>query len=296
LIFSKCLEVGLPKPLRQALLFLANEHDITLLAASIHDQLKLCDPDATSSDSIPEFNPDASDDCDFQWSEGVEEFNSMSEDDLWAILGLPERQIPFFNILQDPYGNCDPWTESGQTWLKDPKNGEPLALRWHQLVGLVKMVKNAFSGTPVLLMDEVGLGKTIQVTALIALLAYYREFYAMHNCFPGKIGKLALSPSKLLFRSDVNQQATKQWRVNSPNIPNLPVILVIPANLVAQFTSELHRFLQYGAFDILPYLATWRSRQSWWTEIWGRSMQPEGRRIIITTPKVRISFNFQSKN
>ncbi|KAG1838807.1 P-loop containing nucleoside triphosphate hydrolase protein [Suillus subalutaceus] len=229
----------LPKPLRQALSFLATEQDITLLAASIQDQLKHCDPDAMPADSIPEL-----------------------------ILMLPTTapfnglKIPFFNLLQDPYGNCDPWTESGQTWLKDPKNGEPLALRWHQLVGLIKMVKNAFSGSPVLLMDEVGLGKTIQVTALIALLAFYREFYAVHNCFPGKI-----------------------VRSTSANIPNLPIILVIPANLVPQFTSELHRFLQYGAFDVLPYLATWRSRQSWWKDIWSRSMQPEGRRIIITTPK-----------
>ncbi|KAG2336736.1 P-loop containing nucleoside triphosphate hydrolase protein [Suillus weaverae] len=242
------------------------DQDITLLAATIQDQLKLCDPEAVPTDSVPEFDPDAADTCDFQWSEGVEEFNGMAEDELWAILGLPERRIPFFNILQDPYGNCDPWTESGQTWLKNPKNGEPLTLRWHQLVGLVKMVKNVFSGMPVLLMDEVGLGKTIQVTALIALLAFYREFYAMHNCFPGKI-------------------AAKQWRTNSANIPNLPIILVIPANLVAQFTSELHRFLQHGAFDVLPYLATWRSRQTWWQDIWSRSMQPEGRRIIITTPK-----------
>ncbi|KAG1833201.1 P-loop containing nucleoside triphosphate hydrolase protein [Suillus subalutaceus] len=254
----------LPKPLRQALSFLATQQDITLLAASIQDQLKLCDPNTTPAESVPSFDPDATNNCDFQWSEGVEQYSSMSEDDLWTILGLPEKQIPFFNLLQDPYGNCDPWTEDGQAWLKE--NGESLALRWHQLVGLVKMVNNAFCGMPVLLMDEVGLGKTIQVTALIAILSFYREFYAVHNCFPGKI-------------------AAKRWRSDSPNIPNLPVMLVIPANLVPQFTSELHRYLQRGTFDILPYLATWGSRRTWWEDIWSRSMQPEGRRIILTTPK-----------
>ncbi|KAG1741204.1 P-loop containing nucleoside triphosphate hydrolase protein [Suillus occidentalis] len=254
----------LPKPLRQALSFLATQQDITLLTASIHDQLKLCDPNATLAESVPLFDPDATNNCDFQWSEGVEQYSNMSEDDLWTILGLPEKQIPFFNLLQDPYGNCDPWTEDGQTWLKE--NGEPLALRWHQLVGLVKMVDNAFCGMPVLLMDEVGLGKTIQVTALIAVLSFYREFYSMHNRFPGKI-------------------VTKQWRSDSPNIPNLPVMLVIPANLVPQFTLELHRYLHRGTFDILPYLATWSSRRSWWKDIWSRSIQPEGRRIILTTPK-----------
>ncbi|KAG1725989.1 hypothetical protein EDB19DRAFT_1914837 [Suillus lakei] len=89
----------------------------------------------------------------------------------------------------------------------------------------------------------------------------------MHNQFPGKI-------------------AAKQWRSNSPNIPNLLIMLVIPPNLVAQFTSELHRFLQHASFDVLPYLATWCSQQSWWQDIWSRSIKPEGRRIIITTPKV----------
>ncbi|KAG2336606.1 hypothetical protein BDR05DRAFT_896483 [Suillus weaverae] len=258
---SKC---RLPKSLRQALSFLATQQDIALLTASIHDQLKLCDPNSMPAESVPEFDLDATDDCDFQWSEGVEQYNNMSEDDLWALLGLPEKQIPFFNLLHDPYGDCDPWTEDGQAWLKE--NGEPLALRWHQLVGLVKMVKNAFCGMPVLLMDEVGLGKTIQVTALIAVLSFYREFYAVHNRFPGQIGRLLL----------LN---------DSPNLPNLPVMLVIPANLVPQFTSELHRFLQRGTFDVLPYLATWSSRRTWWEDIWSRSMQPEGRRIVITTPK-----------
>jgi SNF2 family DNA or RNA helicase len=286
LYFLTFFLIGLPKSLRQALSFLASQQDITLLTASIHDQLKLCDPNAMPAESIPEFDLDATSNCDYQWSEGVEEYSSLSEDDLWTILGLPEKQIPFFNLLQDPYGSCDPWSEDGQTWLKE--NGEPLALRWHQLVGLVKMVKNSFCGMPVLLMDEVGLGKTIQVTALIAVLSFYREFYAMHNCFPGKIGTPLGQSFPRAADLTYIQLAGKQWRSNSPNIPNLPVMIVIPANLVPQFTSELHRFLQRGTFDVLPYLATWSSRRTWWEDIWCRSKQPEGRRIVITTPKVQI--------
>ncbi|KAG1860096.1 hypothetical protein F4604DRAFT_1684473 [Suillus subluteus] len=144
----------LPKPLCQALSFLATQQDITLFAASIQDQLKLCDPNTTPAESVPSFDPDATNNCDFQWSEGVEQYSSMSEDDLWTILGLPEKQILFFNLLQDPYGNCNPWTEDSQAWLKE--NRESLALCWHQLVGLVKMVNNAYCGMPVLLMDKVG--------------------------------------------------------------------------------------------------------------------------------------------
>jgi hypothetical protein len=39
----------------------------------------------------------------------------------------------------------------------------------------------------VLPIDKVGLGKTIQVTALIAVLLFYYEFYIMHYSFSSKI-------------------------------------------------------------------------------------------------------------
>lgn len=119
----------------------------------------------------------------------MEAFKDVSEDHLWTLLGIPDQRLPFFNALQDPYGNHDPWTEEGEDWFKSSGRGERLALRWHQLVGVTRMVQNAFSGKPILLMDEVGLGKTIQVTALIAILAFYREYYTANGCFPGKIGK-----------------------------------------------------------------------------------------------------------
>jgi hypothetical protein len=54
----------------------------------------------TSADLVPEFDPDATNNCDFQWSEGIEKFNGMAEDDLWAILGLLDKRIPFFNICK----------------------------------------------------------------------------------------------------------------------------------------------------------------------------------------------------
>ena len=53
----------------------------------------------------------------------------------------------------------------------------PLAPRWHQLVGIVKIVMQAFKGEPLMLMDEVGVGKTLQLVGAIATLTFFRDFY-----------------------------------------------------------------------------------------------------------------------
>jgi hypothetical protein len=51
--------------------------------------------------------------------------------------------------------------------------------------------------------------------------------------------------------------ANKNWRQDISNIPDLPTLLVVPVNLVDQVVSEMHRFLQYGSFDLFPYLHSW---------------------------------------
>jgi SNF2 family DNA or RNA helicase len=85
----------------------------------------------------------------------------------------------------------------------------------------------------------------------------------------------------------VRPPANKQWQGISSNIPDLPVVVVVPVPLVQQVTSELHRYLQHGRFDLLPYLGQQSSRPGWFTEVWRKANNPEGRRIIITTPTVR---------
>jgi hypothetical protein len=65
------------------------------------------------------------------------------------------------------------------------------------------------------------------------------------------------------------------------------LILVVPVALVDQVTLEFHRYLEFGAFDILPCLGTWPNRKVWWKDIWTKAQNPIGRRIVITTPNVR---------
>jgi hypothetical protein len=58
--------IDLPKPLHQALSFLATKQNITLLVTSIQNQLKLCDLNIILEDLILKFDPESTDDCDFQ--------------------------------------------------------------------------------------------------------------------------------------------------------------------------------------------------------------------------------------
>ena len=122
---------------------------------------------------------------DINWKEGIEEFQKMSRDDLWNVLGLLKGSLPFFNMLEDPSGINDPWTPEGREWFQDGRNGQAIEIRWHQLIGVLKMLLNAFADKPSLNMDDIGLGKTIQVTMFIVILAYYWDYYTSHGSFPG---------------------------------------------------------------------------------------------------------------
>lgn len=103
-------------------------------------------------------------------------------------MGSAEKLIPFFNLEQDTDSCHDFWTDEGQAGLQDLSNGNPLALCWHQLVGALKMVENTFLKKLILLMDSIGLGKTIQVAAFVAVLMWYHEF-----CYAQQISRKVVS-------------------------------------------------------------------------------------------------------
>ena len=143
-----------------------------------------------------------------EWTEGTEEFHHLTTNELIKVLGIPNNHIPGFNMFECVEGIHDPWVdhafflEAAQQWNDQQKTIAsggviPLDLkqrwrtlepRWHQFLGMYKMMLNFFDGKPTLLMDEVGLGKTMQVVGVIALLDYYRSYFAVHDKFPGQFG------------------------------------------------------------------------------------------------------------
>jgi hypothetical protein len=140
-------------------------------------------------DPVPEM--DFSDLTPVDWQEGIEDIRDLSTDDLWNKLGLPDKVLPYFNTTTDPLGSRDPWTDP--TFFEDPANVVPFGPRWHQLLGIYRILERVFEGKGVLSMDEVGLGKTLQVVGAFAVLVYFREFYSQHNRFPGAFGESTLN-------------------------------------------------------------------------------------------------------
>lgn len=280
----------LPKNLRAALEQLSSDEDVRSLQAYITELLETCSPDAEDEEA-PSFDFDALPPID--WEEGVETWKKNTEADLWTFLGLSAaRKIPLFNEFADPDSNLDPWDSRHAGLFKTGEGLIPLRPRWHQLVGVMKMLSDMFEGKTVLLMDEVGLGKTLQAVALICMVEFFRNYYKAHHTFPGEFGKhfdldVLDKPLMLAIRCP---QAGRQFQGSSGNIPQLPHILVVPPNLQAQMLSELHRYLVPHSFDILPYSSLWERepRAHFWNNIYKSCRHPAERRIVVATHKVRL--------
>jgi hypothetical protein len=183
---STTIFLGLPKALRSALEFLASEGLVKQMAFATEELLHRLNADAVGD--VPELNFD-DEVIDINWSEGTEKHSTTTEDEIWEALGLgSEHQLPFFNTEWDPDGLRDPWTKEGKEWFAHSNDTVTLKPRWHQLVGVLKIVESAFLGKNMLIMDDVGIGKTLQLAASIAVLAFFRDHYQKWKRFPGAFG------------------------------------------------------------------------------------------------------------
>ena len=116
----RVFEIGLPKALKETLQFLASNEQIDHLTAALQDQLEQANPNSVDRDRSQQQLPWDSDSerpVNIEWSEGVEEFKDLTIDHLYSLLGVPDKNIPLFNLLQDPSGINDPWTKEGKEWL-----------------------------------------------------------------------------------------------------------------------------------------------------------------------------------
>ena len=175
----------MPNVLCDALQQLASEKDVCFVASLIQDVIE--QHQTRGEVELPEISFD--DLPDSNWPSGVEEFSACTMEQLWELLGLSERTLPHFNTDYDDENLHDRWDEAEAAWFADKANLVPFEPRWHQLIGILKMLKMAFEGKPVLLMDEVGVGKRMQVVGVVATLAHYRDCWEKTHDYPGMFGK-----------------------------------------------------------------------------------------------------------
>ncbi|EGO04149.1 hypothetical protein SERLA73DRAFT_148782 [Serpula lacrymans var. lacrymans S7.3] len=256
---GKSNKMRVPKLLRDALEKLATTDQVSALECTIHEFMeRLTDQDMQNIPTLDFKLPPA-----VAWKEGVEDFADKSEDNLWRMLGLGQmRALPHFQTKTNPTASIKPWSIEGQTWLEENNAAVPLRPKWHQVVGIVKMMDKVLKGEPLLLMNEVGVGKTMQAVGVIACTAYFRDFYQTHEQFPGMFSKYKCIST-------------------GANLPDLPTILVCPTNLHAQLTSEIEHYLRRGTFDLLPYTGKLQQREQWWETIWTQSKMSPGRCIVL---------------
>lgn len=190
-IHSSNANVELPKALRAALPYLVIDKDHLLSMLAV-----------TSSRPEGSDEMEAEPACNLQfyktidWEEGVEQYRTptpMTSEMLCTRLGLPQDAkgqfyIPGLAKTIDTNGIFNA-TKHPKEFSELPQERRiAVTLRWHQWVGIHKMVTNAFAGKPILLMDDVGIGKTLQVIATVAVLRWYRHHKRDQGRFPGEFG------------------------------------------------------------------------------------------------------------
>ena len=173
------------KALGRALEDMIQKYNTDSLRADVHPNALIAQvEDAT----LPEPHVNITQNLD--WEEGMEDFQHYSADYIWTLFAREPHHLPFFNAFIDRTGLHNPWDHPA--FFRNVTNNpriSPLTPRWYQLMGILKGLDLAFSGKPLLLMDGVGFGKTLQLAGIFVMLKWFRDYYAQYGDFPGDFGE-----------------------------------------------------------------------------------------------------------
>ncbi|KAF8881145.1 P-loop containing nucleoside triphosphate hydrolase protein [Gymnopilus junonius] len=208
---------------------------------------------------------------------GVEEECRMRPEQLAQNLGFKNGLPLLFNRFRHRDG-LSPWDPAYTSLFEEKKarkdpNMTLFSLHWHQLAGVHSIIRNAFASKAnpkncpgVLIADDVGLGKTCQSVAVIAFLAD-----AVHR------QKQKLGQAPLLVK--------KPFLGESNTIPDLPILIIVPGTVQAQWASEFRLTVNPKAFDVMVYGTGIQSHKEFWAKDgpFRRSNQPLSSRVIIAS-------------
>jgi SNF2 family DNA or RNA helicase len=219
--------------------------------------------------------------------EGVEHLQDKTLAQLYEMLGLEKQTIPFFReeiaVGHDMPGELGEPESSATTT-------EGFSLRWHQLVGITKMMERAMTSQPVLLMDDIGLGKTLQVLAFFAMLAYYRTVYTSTKEYPGIWGNGLLLDCENLLTDMIGKEGA--WTDHSGRrcaLPDHPFLIVVPQMLVKQVTLECTRILKPESLDVFMITQASTKHGNVWQAADQRSRLPAHMRLYVASTSVSVN-------
>ena len=139
-------------------------------------------------ESLPEVGIDAC--VRMDWDAGTAPFDEMSIIELKKLLQWDDttQDAPFFHNLVDLDRQVVPGHKG---WDAAVAQGTaiPLSLKWHQVTGVVAILHRIFLRTPAFVLDDVGLGKTMQAIATLCYLENMRARKAQRGCWGGIFGK-----------------------------------------------------------------------------------------------------------
>ncbi|KIM37675.1 hypothetical protein M413DRAFT_30621 [Hebeloma cylindrosporum] len=176
---------------------------------------------------------------------GVEKFSGHTEDHLHTLLDFPAGRPVTWSKFRDADQTISAWnSDDAERYEKGGEGMKPVALMWHQLVGVASIVDKSFlpegsdrtgdNAVPgVLLADAVGVGKTAQVMAYITFI---RSLWACETKNEGA-GRPPIVKDKPSF-------------MGRGPVPNDPHLIIVPNSLVEQWIRELYAFNRKGSLDV----------------------------------------------
>ncbi|KAJ3779937.1 P-loop containing nucleoside triphosphate hydrolase protein [Lentinula aff. detonsa] len=230
---------------------------------------------------------------------GVERFAKMTEEDLHVYLGIPSGIPAVFRKFTADDPESIPLGNSGNESFE---GAEPVGLSWHQEVWLAAMVglsvnsgqadvegihhteeglekapmaiREKWGANPgIALLDEVGLGKTMEAIAGIGLLQ------TLHKV------KRDWKPESGLDKLPACIRSAETFGGRAEGIPDAPHLIVVPTNLIDQWASELRRFMNPKAVDLIVVSTNAKKWQSDMRRL-ESSPQPRYRRVVLVTHKI----------
>ncbi|RXW11304.1 hypothetical protein EST38_g14551, partial [Candolleomyces aberdarensis] len=204
---------------------------------------------------------------------GVEIEAKMSATQLATNLGF-QNGMPFLFNTKRHSGGETAWSQEFEDACKSHLNAlEPFSFQWHQLAGVHATLRKVLSPTAdsnhctgILFADDVGLGKTIQASTIMASLT---ELSVL------KQRGLAVPPLARDY----------PFLKGSLEIPDLPHLVLIPGTLLRQWEHELQCFFKNKSIDLLVYGTGLAEHKEFWKPdgLYHSSNHPASHRIILAS-------------